>query len=83
MQFPVEIIQPERKYILEGENFGNTGTSMCFLIKPCEISGSKTSGYFTNVLHSRNEFVPGYILPSKKMLVVSSSTKAKTRTEDF
>ena len=83
MQFPVEIIRPERNYILEGEKFGKTGNSMCFLNKPCDTSGSKTSGYFNNLLHSRNEFIPGYILPSKKMLVVSYGTTAKTRTEDF
>ena len=56
---------------------------MCFIIKPYDISESKMRGFFNNGHHSRNEYVPGYIIPSEKMLVVSYGTTAKTRTEDF
>ena len=80
MQFPAEIILQERKFILEGEKFDKTGN---YVLHNLSNRTSKMREFFNNEYNSRNEYVPGYIMPSKKMLVVSYGTAAKTRTKTF
>ena len=95
MQFPAEIILQERKFILEGEKFDKTGNYLLHYQalrrrlttkvsrKAYDKSQSKMRGFFNNGHHSRNDYIPGYIMPSKKMLIVSYGTVAKTRRKDF
>ena len=87
MQFAAEIILQERKFILEEEKFDKTGNYVlhhqAVRHKWVKVFDSKMRGVFNNGHQSRNEYVPGYIIPSEKMLVVSYGTAAKTRIKDF